>query len=241
MPVVKMREVRNDPPNPVGRAYECIDIVREVGPGKSILIPNDVKNVSVTISFSGGAQGKIQTSTDTISDIETGVSDVWIDAPFGIVTVNTAAATDSLDRTAIYPASIIETANATDVVDRVAILTAEIIEAVSALDVLDRTIITTASITEIANAVDEVSTSGAAVSDSIVETANATDLVTATILAVRMWNGIHLVHRFPAQGDDVRIKCGAQIHGIPVIAATNDNAGAVRIFVNDVVKALKHG
>jgi hypothetical protein len=38
----------------------------------------------------------------------------------------------------------------------------------------------------------------------------------------------------------VRIKVGEHIYGIPVISATDDNAGAVRIKINGVIKALAH-
>jgi hypothetical protein len=38
----------------------------------------------------------------------------------------------------------------------------------------------------------------------------------------------------------VRIRVGAYIYGLPVITATDDNAGAIRIMIDGTVKALQH-
>lgn len=55
-------------------------------PGNSnwINIPEKIFGISVTISFTGGASGKIQTSTDLIYTIQTGTP-VPVDWPFGVV------------------------------------------------------------------------------------------------------------------------------------------------------------
>jgi len=45
-------------------------------------------------------------------------------------------------------------------------------------------------------------------------------------------------HTTPGAGD-VRIKLGSVVYGIPVIPATDDHAGSVRIKPNGTVKALQ--
>lgn len=56
-----------------------------------IIIPDQIQKIDVTISFSGGATGKIQTSTDKVNVVKTG-SPVLIDWPFGTVSENIARA-----------------------------------------------------------------------------------------------------------------------------------------------------
>ena len=58
-------------------------------PGNSewVIIPEKIRLISVTISFQGGASGKMQTSTDKVDTIKTG-SPVSIDWPFGEVNTN---------------------------------------------------------------------------------------------------------------------------------------------------------
>lgn len=56
-----------------------------------LLIPDKIQNVSVTITFTLGATGKVQTTTDIVSTIKTGTP-LAIDWPFGVVGVDTQKA-----------------------------------------------------------------------------------------------------------------------------------------------------
>jgi hypothetical protein len=74
----------------IGQARSWEDEVNLSAPGSSdwIIIPEKVRGVSVTVSFTGGATGKMQATTDRVNTIETGTP-VAVDWPFGIVSVTT--------------------------------------------------------------------------------------------------------------------------------------------------------
>ena len=55
------------------------------------LIPDKVDNISVTVSFTGGATGKVQTCTDKVDVIKNGTP-VPVDWPFGLVAITTQKA-----------------------------------------------------------------------------------------------------------------------------------------------------
>lgn len=59
-------------------------------PGNSdwLLIPDEVQGLSVTLSFSGGGSGKVQTTTDVLNTVKTG-SPVTVDWPAGEVSSTT--------------------------------------------------------------------------------------------------------------------------------------------------------
>ena len=61
------------------------------GVSEWVLIPDKVQNVSITITFTGGATGTVQTSTDKVDTIKTGVP-LAISWPFGVVGVDTQKA-----------------------------------------------------------------------------------------------------------------------------------------------------
>ncbi len=58
--------------------------IENPGESKWILIPDQINCVDVTLSFSGGASGKMQTTTDEIIDIKNDNA-VPVDWPFGTV------------------------------------------------------------------------------------------------------------------------------------------------------------
>ena len=70
----------------IGWEYERETVL----PGNSdpVLIPTTVQTISVTVSFTSGASGKIQTTTDNISIVEAG-SAIFVDWPDGEVSVTT--------------------------------------------------------------------------------------------------------------------------------------------------------
>lgn len=57
-------------------------------PGMSdwIIIPEKINNISVTLDFSGGSSGYVQTTTNRVDTVLNG-SPVAIDWPFGIINV----------------------------------------------------------------------------------------------------------------------------------------------------------
>jgi len=69
------------------RAWEKKIELSSPGESEWIIIPEKVKFIPVTVSFTGGATGKMQTSTDLVYDIKTG-SPVPIDWPYGLVAIN---------------------------------------------------------------------------------------------------------------------------------------------------------
>lgn len=68
------------------RSWEKEIILKSVSNSEWVIIPEKIKIIDVTVSFTGGASGKIQTSTDLVDTVKNG-SPVAIDWPFG--TVNT--------------------------------------------------------------------------------------------------------------------------------------------------------
>jgi hypothetical protein len=66
------------------RSWEKQIILKAVSISDWIIIPEKIKIIDVTVSFTGGASGKIQTSTDLVDTVKNG-SPVPIDWPFGTV------------------------------------------------------------------------------------------------------------------------------------------------------------
>lgn len=63
-------------------SYEYAETLSAAGNGNTVLLPNRKGLLTLTLSFTGTAEGTIQTSTDTIARIENG-DIVWLDAWFG--------------------------------------------------------------------------------------------------------------------------------------------------------------
>ena len=61
----------------------------ETGNGDSIIIPDNIKNISVTLEVGGSSSGKIQTTTNKVDDVINDNDVVWVDWDSGIVTVTT--------------------------------------------------------------------------------------------------------------------------------------------------------
>lgn len=73
----------------IGQARSWEDEINLDSPGESewIIIPEKINIITVTISFSAGASGKVQISTDKIDTIENGIP-IAVDWPFGVVSTN---------------------------------------------------------------------------------------------------------------------------------------------------------
>ena len=70
-------------------AYEAEVSLAAVANSAWILIPRDIRNISVTLSVSGGGKGKVQHTTDPIETVKNG-SPIAIDWDIGEVAVNTS-------------------------------------------------------------------------------------------------------------------------------------------------------
>lgn len=69
------------------RSWEFEINLSAAGFSEWVIIPEKIKGISVTASFTGGASGKVQTSTDPVAVVKTG-SPIAIDWPFGEVDIN---------------------------------------------------------------------------------------------------------------------------------------------------------
>lgn len=69
------------------QAWEIEDNLVAAGNGDWILVPDDVSNISVTLSFSG-ATGRVETTTDKIDTVENGtpVAVAWSAGTVGSTT-----------------------------------------------------------------------------------------------------------------------------------------------------------
>lgn len=71
-------------------SYEYEGVLSSVAAGDWILIPDGIYwGVSVTVSFTDSAQGKVQTTTDTINKIIANTA-IPVDWPLGTVSANTS-------------------------------------------------------------------------------------------------------------------------------------------------------
>lgn len=69
-------------------AFEYAETLTSVGNGESVLIPSDISNISVTVSFTGGASGYVQATTDMIGSVILGTA-IWVTWEAGEVSVTT--------------------------------------------------------------------------------------------------------------------------------------------------------
>ena len=58
-------------------AFEAEAVLASAGASDFVLIPSDVQSVSATLSFTGGASGFVEATTDKIETIRNG-SPVWL-------------------------------------------------------------------------------------------------------------------------------------------------------------------
>ena len=56
-------------------AFEYEQTLSGLSTGEAILIPSDISRLSVTLSFSGGAGGYVEATTDKVEKILTGTAD----------------------------------------------------------------------------------------------------------------------------------------------------------------------
>lgn len=64
-------------------AYEYEENLSAPGDGNSVLLPENIRWFSTTMSFAAGASGKIQWTTDLVSTVKLGVGIIWIDSWWG--------------------------------------------------------------------------------------------------------------------------------------------------------------
>ena len=66
------------------RGYEGEFALKGQGTGEWVLLPSDVQSIAVTISFSDGGRGKVQTTTDIRINVEND-NVISVDWPLGVV------------------------------------------------------------------------------------------------------------------------------------------------------------
>jgi len=64
-------------------AYEYEDNLSAIGNGDAILIPKGINWFSTTMSFTAGATGKIQVTTDTVATVKSETGVTWVDSWWG--------------------------------------------------------------------------------------------------------------------------------------------------------------
>ena len=64
-------------------AFEYQEILTAPGDGVSVLLPDEIRWFSTTMSFTGGATGKIQWTTDLVSVVKSGAGITWEDSWWG--------------------------------------------------------------------------------------------------------------------------------------------------------------
>lgn len=69
------------------RSWEKEVVLDSAGSSVWVIIPEKTRLISVTVSFAGGAEGKVQTSTDLVDVVKNGFP-VAVDWPFGYVSGN---------------------------------------------------------------------------------------------------------------------------------------------------------
>ena len=147
-------------------------------------------------------------------------------------------AQESSDTVYVFNSSILESGDSQDTPSTTEIHTINIIETGSIIDSSSNIITTSIEMIELGNAQD-YEFENAAGTTAIFENGNAQEISTAYISIVHLWNGIHLYHHTIPENTDVRLNIGSTIIGIPIVEATDDSNGAVRIMVNSNVYALQ--
>ena len=84
---MKMNATQTDYSIGQDRSWESELNLSAPGNSEWVIIPEKIQKISVTVSFTGGATGKIQTTTAKVDTILNG-SPVVIDWPFGTVSTN---------------------------------------------------------------------------------------------------------------------------------------------------------
>ena len=74
-----------------GFGFEMTVALAAAGDTDSILIPDDIQNVSVTAQASGGATATIYTTTDLVSTVKAAGTITWVPWAAGAVTTATGA------------------------------------------------------------------------------------------------------------------------------------------------------
>jgi hypothetical protein len=79
-------------------AWEYEQSLSGAGNGDSILIPDEVKQITLTLSFATGATGRVEATTSSIAKVKAGTA-VWVAWDAGVVATTT--------QDALYPVTAI--------------------------------------------------------------------------------------------------------------------------------------
>jgi hypothetical protein len=172
--------------------------------------------------------------------------------------IESAEALDFTDATYIFPVDIEENAQAEDYPSTVIWMPVSHTEAGEALESSSVIAEMVADIHETTTALDNPDAVREIIADILEETiardfpstyttdtvsheemAAAMDYCSAFISAIHLSNGLKLSHNFGSTGADFKMSVGGQIVGVPIIAATDDRAGAIRIQIGSTIYALQ--
>lgn len=69
-------------------AFEFSETRNSAGNGSAVLIPSDIKSLTVTVSFTGGATGYVEATTDRLSSVKNDTA-IWVPWRAGTVSTTT--------------------------------------------------------------------------------------------------------------------------------------------------------
>ena len=88
-----------------GFAFEYAVTLAAISNGDWLIIPDDIKSIAVTLSFTDSAEGKVQTTTDKVETVKLG-SPVAVDWTSGVVSATTSDATSPVTALRLSQTSI---------------------------------------------------------------------------------------------------------------------------------------
>jgi len=89
MAIKNMVRIRTDYTETIkNEAWEYSEELSAPANGDTVIIPEDVQNISVTLVVTAGS-GKIQATTDLLATVESGTGVTWVDWDHGVVTATT--------------------------------------------------------------------------------------------------------------------------------------------------------
>lgn len=91
MPIAYMQRVTiPDYENRIdNKGFEYQETLTSSGNGDSVIIPDCVSKISVTLEITGGGSGRIQATTNLLQDVLDDNNVVWIDWDNGVVAAST--------------------------------------------------------------------------------------------------------------------------------------------------------
>ena len=67
------------------QGFEYEETLSSAVNGAAVIIPDSVKNISVTLVITGGGSGKMQSTTNKLADVISDTGVVWVDWDAGVI------------------------------------------------------------------------------------------------------------------------------------------------------------